>query len=132
MSFRLSSRRTSVQPDGAAIAMSVEYWPGELMRKPRLAIITLFCAVPVGLLMVRLPVLVLPAFADPTKVIAPPPEAVQALTDSSGVIVPALVIAMVLSSVAAVAPPEPAVTSCRLLADDAAVKFVNLRPATVT
>ena len=37
----------------------------------------------------------------------------------------------VLSSVAAVAPPAPDRTSWRLLADEAAVKFVNLSPAIV-
>ena len=37
---------------------------------------------------------------------------------------------LVLSSVAATAPPLPAVMSWRLLAGDVAVKFVNLRPET--
>ena len=80
---------------------------------------------------------VLPPLADAEAIVpmvtAPPlPGARHALTDSSEVIAPPDVIAMVLSSVAAVAPPEPATTSCRLLADDAAVKFVNFSPATVT
>ena len=41
-------------------------------------------------------------------------------------------ICMVLSSVAAVAPPAPTMTNCRLLAADTAVKLVNLSPETVT
>jgi hypothetical protein len=38
----------------------------------------------------------------------------------------------VLSSVATAAPPAPATTSSRLLADETAVKFANLSPATVS
>ena len=46
--------------------------------------------------------------------------------------VPGSTMEMILSSVAAVAPPAPATTSCKLLADEAAVKFMNLSPAIVT
>ena len=53
-------------------------------------------------------------------------------TAEESVLVLGAEIVMVLSSVAAVAPPEPATTSCRLLAEEIAVKFVNLSPAIVS
>ncbi len=65
--------------------MSVEYWPGELLRKPMLAIITSSRIVPAGLLIVSV-VVVVPACAAARNAIpALPSVTLTLLIDTDGV-----------------------------------------------
>ena len=78
-------------------------------------------------LLTAAPVLTVPFAATST---VPVPWATHALTVCCVPTPTWLVMVIVLSSIAAVVPPDPETTSCRLCAE-IAVKFVNLSPAIV-